>query len=150
MIGSAVACGDAAEVVHRLALVLLVDHAGQGHEPGAARPLGAADVLDGEGGRVLGHAREHRHAPARGLDGGAQHRFLLLGRQRRVLAQRTEHDEPAAARVEAGLDVAAGAVQVEAPSSRNSVISAGNTPRQSTRIELFPPESGLQIGYKIQ
>ncbi len=102
-----------AEMVHGLARVLLVDHAGQSHDAGASRLLGPTRRGDGERRRVLGHARDHRHPTLHGLHGGAQHRFLLVRRERAVLAKCAQHDQAPAAGLQAGARVPLRAGQVQ-------------------------------------
>ena len=83
-----------------LALVRLVDHAGQHHQPVDPELLDIARVAAGERGGVLGDAGQHRNAAADDAEHLADDRELLRVLQRGVLADGAEQNDA----VNAGLD----------------------------------------------
>ena len=102
-----------AEMLDRLARILLVDHARQYHQAACSCGLHAAGAFERTLAGIFGNAGNHRHATAGRFHRSSDDLLLLVQRQRAVLAERTEHDEAFAAGVEAALDMTGRGRQIE-------------------------------------
>ena len=85
---------DGAEMRQRLALVGLINHARQHHQPIDPGLFGIARKAAGERRGVFGNAGQHRDAPARSLLHLADDLQLFRVLERGVLADRTQQTTP--------------------------------------------------------